>query len=102
MPIGAALSWDDDHCDVTIISAGKAPIWWTGYAAGSGNAGTTHYMPISYVREVAASRAYRLAARAGLALLADLSWRPCAVLEWGHGTWGIVSPFRAVWLVHVR
>jgi hypothetical protein len=28
MPIGAALNWDDDHCDVTIISARKAPIWW--------------------------------------------------------------------------
>src|SRR5450432_2034270 len=39
MPIGAALTWDDDHCDVTIISAGKAPIWWPGYAAGSGSAG---------------------------------------------------------------
>ena len=25
MPIGAALTWDDDHCDVTIISARKAP-----------------------------------------------------------------------------
>src|ERR1022692_729516 len=28
-------------------------------------AGTTHYMPISYDSEVAASRAYRLAARPG-------------------------------------
>src|ERR1035441_10884685 len=38
MPIGAALAWDDDHCEVTVISAGKAPIWWPGYAAGSGRA----------------------------------------------------------------
>src|SRR6266566_6820601 len=28
MPIGAALTWDDDRCEVMIISGGKAPTWW--------------------------------------------------------------------------
>jgi hypothetical protein len=27
MPIGAALSWDDDHCEVTIVSAERTPIY---------------------------------------------------------------------------
>src|SRR5260370_39011219 len=39
MPIGAALTWDDDHCEVTIISAERTPIWWPEYAAGDGTVG---------------------------------------------------------------
>jgi DNA-binding CsgD family transcriptional regulator len=27
MPIGAALAWDDDRCEMMIISAERAPIW---------------------------------------------------------------------------
>ena len=25
---------DDDHCDLTNVSAGAVPFWWSGYAAG--------------------------------------------------------------------
>ena len=35
MPIGAALTWDDDHCEVTIISAERHLSGEPGYAAGS-------------------------------------------------------------------
>ena len=28
MPIGAALTWDDDRCELMIIPAERAPIWW--------------------------------------------------------------------------
>src|SRR5258706_1266208 len=36
MPIGAALTWDDDHCEVTVISSGEGSYLVARIRGGSG------------------------------------------------------------------
>src|SRR5712664_2097919 len=36
MPIGAALTWDDDHCEVTVISSGEGTYLVARIRGGSG------------------------------------------------------------------
>src|SRR6266568_199627 len=62
MPIGAALTWDDDHCEVRSSQVERTPIWWPGYAAGGGSTG----------RRGSARRIGALTPSSGLAAISEL------------------------------